>query len=144
MSRGWIAFVVVVSLVTLFGVIALGMAGCPRYTVWQKALAGEAKLREQEFEKQIIVEQARAKLEAAGLEAQAEEARAVGIAAAMDIISEKLKGNEEYLQYWAIQAQIQMATEGRNHSTVYIPCGPNGIPLVKTIGVPIAPGELPE
>ena len=62
--------------------------------------------------------------------AEAEVKRAEGIAASMEIVAEKLKGNQEYLQYWAIQAQMEMA-DSPNHTTVYIPSGDNGIPLVR-------------
>lgn len=128
---GLITVISVVCFIVIAGLIALGMAGCPRYRVWQKGLAGKAELQKQEYAKQVLVEQARAELEAAKLLAQAEVERARGIAESMEIISGQLAGNLEYLQYWAIQAQIKMATEGQNHSTVYIPSGPNGIPLVK-------------
>jgi hypothetical protein len=37
-----------------------------------------------------------------------------------------------YLQHEAIQAQLAMS-KSPNHTTVYIPSGTNGIPLVKTI-----------
>jgi len=55
---------------------------------------------------------------------------AEGIAAAQKIINETL--TPQYLQHEAIQAQIQMANSP-NHTTVYIPSGANGIPLVKTV-----------
>ena len=114
------------------GLIAIGMWGCPRYNVWQKKLAGEARLRQQEYEKQILVEQAKAEKESAKLLAEAEVERARGIAESMKIISDNLKGNPEYLQYWAIQAQIKMS-ESPNHTTVYIPVGDNGIPLIRML-----------
>lgn len=126
-----IALVAILCIVVLGGGIAGGMAGCPKYTVWQQGLAGKAELEKQEYAKQIMVEQAKAELESATLLAGAEVERAKGIAESMQVISGQLKDNPEYLQYWAIQAQIKMATDGKNHSTVYIPSGANGIPLVK-------------
>jgi len=104
----------------------------PQYNVWRKKLAGEADLRQQEYAKQIMVEQAKAELESAKLLSQAEVERSRGVAKSMEIISEKLEANDNYLQYLAIQAQIKMA-ESPNHTTVYIPVGSNGIPLIKNI-----------
>jgi len=139
MSKSSIALICVVIVVVLFGSIAAGMAGCPKYSVWQQGLSGKADLKRQEYAKQIMVEQAKAELESAKLLAAAEVERAKGIAESMEVISGQLKDNTEYLQYWAIQAQIKMATDGKNHSTVYIPSGANGIPLVKMVDTPATP-----
>jgi len=56
---------------------------------------------------------------------------AQGIADAQKIINATL--SELYLQHEAIQAQLSMA-KSPNHTTVYIPVGTNGIPLVYTMG----------
>ncbi len=55
---------------------------------------------------------------------------AKGIAEAQGIINKTL--TQAYLQHEAIQAQMKMAAS-ENHTTVYIPSGDNGIPLVRTI-----------
>lgn len=60
-------------------------------------------------------------------EIRIEEAK--GIAEAQGIINSTLTSN--YLQHEAIQAQLRMA-ESPNHTTVYIPVGHNGMPLVYT------------
>ena len=39
---------------------------------------------------------------------------------------------DKYLQHEAIQAQEKMA-DSPNHTTIYIPSGQNGIPLVRTV-----------
>ena len=57
-------------------------------------------------------------------------AEAHGIAESQRIISTSL--TENYLQYLAIGAQKEMA-HGANHTQIYIPSGPNGIPLVKNV-----------
>jgi regulator of protease activity HflC (stomatin/prohibitin superfamily) len=113
--------------------VVIAMIVFPQYNVWKRKLGGEAQLREQEYAKQIMVEQAKAELESAKLLREAEVERAKGVAESMSIISEKLEENDNYLQYLAIQAQMKMA-ESPNHTTVYIPVGPNGLPLIKTIG----------
>lgn len=55
---------------------------------------------------------------------------AQGIAQAMEIIQAKL--TNQYLQHEAIEAQKAMVGSP-NHSTIYIPVGNNGVPLVGTI-----------
>jgi len=104
----------------------------PQYNVWRRGMAGQAQLREQEYAKQILVEQAKAELESAELYAKAEVERAKGVAESMEIIKTGLEGNPNYLQYLAIQAQVKMAASP-NHTTVYIPVGSNGLPLIKEI-----------
>lgn len=61
-------------------------------------------------------------------EIRIEEAK--GIAEAQRIINATLSAN--YLQHEAIQAQLHMA-DAPNHTTVYIPVGTNGIPLVQSL-----------
>lgn len=70
------------------------------------------------------------KIEIAKREAQIRVEEANGIAKAQRIINETL--SDRYLQYIAIQAQERMAASP-NHTTVYVPSGTNGIPLIKTI-----------
>jgi hypothetical protein len=53
-----------------------------------------------------------------------------GIAEAQRIINATL--TDKYLQHEAIQAQEKMA-DSPNHTTIYIPSGQNGIPLVRTV-----------
>ncbi len=121
-------FISVIAFILILIIVA--MVVLPQYNVWKKKLGGEAQLREQEYAKQIMVEQAKAELESAKLLREAEVERARGVAESMEIISENLEQNDNYLQYLAIQAQIKMA-ESPNHTTVYIPVGPNGLPLIK-------------
>ena len=121
----------VIIIVLILIVIAAIMIIMPQYNVWKRKLGGEALLREQEYAKQIQVEQAKAELESAKLLREAEVERSRGVAESMEIISQELEKNPNYLQYLAIQAQTKMA-ESPNHTTVYIPVGPNGIPLIKT------------
>ena len=63
-------------------------------------------------------------------EAERKVIEAEGIAKAQEIINKTL--TSAYLQHEAIQAQLKMA-DSPNHTTVYIPVGSNGIPLVKTV-----------
>lgn len=85
----------------------------------EKKLAAQQLLSEKETQKEIARKDADIRIE---------EAR--GIAAAQKIINETLTSN--YLQHEAINAQLKMA-ESPNHTTVYIPVGTNGMPLIKPI-----------
>jgi hypothetical protein len=85
----------------------------------ENKLAAQQLLEEKETQKEIAIKDAEIKIE-----------EAKGIPEAQKIINSTLTVN--YLQHEAIQAQLKMASSP-NHTTVYIPSGPNGIPLVKTV-----------
>ena len=75
------------------------------------------------------------------IEAQTKAMRIVqaeGIARAMEIIQAKL--TSQYLQHEAIEAQKAMVGSP-NHTTVYIPVGPMGVPLVGTFQASPTPAE---
>ena len=86
----------------------------------ENKLAAQQLLAEKTIQKEIAVKDAEIRIE-----------EAKGIAAAQKIINTTLTAN--YLQHEAIQAQLKMA-ESPNHTTVYIPAGANGIPLISNIG----------
>ncbi len=85
----------------------------------EKKLAAQQLLDEKETQREIAKKDAEIRIE-----------EAKGIAEAQKIINTTLTQN--YLQHEAIQAQLEMASSP-NHTTVYIPAGANGIPLVGTI-----------
>ena len=95
------------------GVIALAMSVLPRYSVWQRGLKGEAELRQAEWNKQILVREAEAMLEAERLNAQAEVERARGMAMAMEIENGML--TETYIKYLWVRGMAN------NENIVYIP-----------------------
>ena len=97
----------------VIGVIALAMSVLPRYSVWQRGLKGEAELRQAEWNKQILVREAEAMLEAEKLNAQAEIERAKGMAAAMEIENGML--TETYIKYLWVRSMIG------NENVIYIP-----------------------
>jgi regulator of protease activity HflC (stomatin/prohibitin superfamily) len=82
----------------------------------EKKLAAQQLLEEKNVQKEIAKRDAEIRIE-----------EAKGIAEAQRIINTTLTPN--YLQHEAIQAQRMMAS-APNHTTVYIPVGANGIPLV--------------
>jgi regulator of protease activity HflC (stomatin/prohibitin superfamily) len=57
---------------------------------------------------------------------------AEGIARATEIISQRL--TSAYLQYEAMKAQ-QEVIQSNNHTTVYIPVGPMGVPIVGNLDI---------
>jgi hypothetical protein len=85
--------VIILSIVGIFW-------GYPLYNVYSKRLEGEASLQQAQYERQIAVAEAHAKMESAKLLAQAEVERAKGVAQANKIIGDSLKGNEVYLKYF--------------------------------------------
>lgn len=108
--------------------VALGLWGCPTYRVWQQTKEGEASLRRAEQDRQIAVEEAKAKVESAKLLASAEVERARGVAEANTIIGEGLKGNEEYLRYLWIHALETTAADG--DKVIYVPTEA-GLPILE-------------
>ncbi len=108
MTQRAITLSTIAVILVLVGLCVLGLWGCPLYNVYVKSKAGQGLLEEAEYTRQI-----------AKLDAEAEVARAKGIAAADSIISEGLEDSDNYLTYLWIQALqtgncevIYVATEG--------------------------------
>ena len=97
---GKIVFGIVTLVIVL---IAAMMFGLPRYNVWQQEMAGKAEMAKAEQNRRILVEEAKAKLEAEKLNAQAEIERARGMAEAMKVENGTL--SETYNQYLFIDYQ---------------------------------------
>ena len=77
-----------------------------------------------------VLEQTTIEIQTAKAKAQIREADAEGVAKAMDTINQKL--TPLYVQYEAIQAQQRMV-DSPNHTEIYIPVGPMGVPIVGTM-----------
>jgi len=112
-------------------IIALLMWGLPVYQRYQVRAnaANEIQVNElkiQQTAQLVQVEQQKAQIRVVDAE---------GIAKSQQIINATL--TDRYLQHEAIQAQMSMANSP-NHTTIYIPSGNNGIPLVKTVDEPAA------
>jgi hypothetical protein len=115
-------------------VLGLVLWGVPVYNRYQtraneanKILVNELQIRQ--TEQLVQVERQKAQIRIVDAE---------GIAKSQQIINATL--TDRYLQHEAIQAQQQMANSP-NHTTIYIPSGNNGIPLVKTVDDVAAPQE---
>jgi regulator of protease activity HflC (stomatin/prohibitin superfamily) len=77
-----------------------------------------------------VLERKQIEIDIAQAEARKRIVEAGGIAESMQIINERLTAN--YLQHEAIEAQKAMVGSP-NHTTIYLPVGPMGVPLVEAI-----------
>lgn len=110
--------VIAVLVVGIIGVAAL-MFGLPVYNVWQQEMAEKAEMAKAEQNRRILVEEAKAKLEAEKLNAQAEIERARGMAEAMRVENGTL--NETYNQYLFIRTLEKLADKGSLPQIIYLP-----------------------
>lgn len=114
------------TIVIIFGLLFIGFLlwAYPQYNVWAREMHGKAELKEATWNRQIEIEEAQAEKESASLRADAEVARARGVAEAQKIISTTL--NEQYLRYlW-----IQQMEKGENRQTIYVPTEA-GLPILE-------------
>ncbi len=124
MNDGLAIFLVIFAVVVL---ATFGMWGCPQYRVYDQRMDGQAALARAESERRVLVREAEARRDAASALAEAEIARARGVAEANEIIGESLKGNEGYLRYLWIQA----LNEGQQ--VIYVPTEA-GLPILEAGG----------
>lgn len=127
---------IVIAILLFIGVIiTLSMALMPKYRIYRQDLAGQANLRQQEWEKKILIEDANAKNESATLQAQAlikqetakaeaEVIRAKGVAESNKIIADSLRDNESYLRYLWIDKLSD------NQNVIYVPTEA-GLPILE-------------
>jgi len=132
LRKGRIVIMIIISCIVL---IIVGMAIMPAYRIYSQDKQGQANLRQQEWEKKILIEQAKAQNESATLQAEAlikqetakseaEVIRAKGVAQANAIIADSLKGNESYLRYLWIDKLAD------NTNTIYVPTEA-GLPILE-------------
>ena len=97
----------------------------PIYNVWRAGQSGLAELRKAEQNRQIAIEEAKAKMESAKMLSEAEIVRARGVAEANKIIGVSLKGNEAYLRYLWIDGLNR-----NNQNVIYVPTEA-GLPILE-------------
>ena len=102
------------------------MFGYPVYKVWSAEKEGQAEFARAEQNRQIAVQEAKAKMESAELLAQAEITRAKGLAEANRIVADSLNGKSEYIHYLWIEALKESKNE-----VIYIPTEA-GIPVTES------------
>jgi len=111
------------TLVIVFAAIAILvvvlMVGLPVYNVWQQEMAGKAEMAKAEQNRKILIEEAKARLEAEKLNAQAEVERARGMAEAMKLENGTL--NTTYNQYLFIRTLEKLADKGSLPQIIYMP-----------------------
>lgn len=95
------------------------MFGLPVYNVWQQEMAGKAEMAKAEQNRKILIEEAKARLEAEKLNAQAEVERARGMAEAMKLENGTL--NSTYNQYLFIRTLEKLADKGDLPQIIYMP-----------------------
>ena len=111
--------------ITIFIMLIIGVCMWifPQYGVWQQELNGKAQLKEAEYSKQVLTEEAKAKLEAEKLNAEAEIERAKGMSQAMEIENGKL--TDTYIKYLWVRSMT-----GNEANTIYIPTEA-GLPILE-------------
>lgn len=119
------------SLITVIGIlvaslIVLMMWGCPKYSVYSSRKQGEAALAHAQSSKEVAVAEAKAKMESAAYNTQADTIRAHGIARSNEIIGNSLKDNQAYLQWlWIDELRTTQ------NQIIYIPAGQMGMPILE-------------
>lgn len=111
---------IIIGVVALCIIITIAlMAGLPIYKVWQQGLAGEAKLKRAQQERQIRIAQAKAEEEAAEHTANA-----------IKIVGQAAKDYPEYRQQEFIMAFADAIKEESIHQIIYVPTEAN-IPIIE-------------
>lgn len=116
---------ILLAIIVCLTVIGGGCWIYPQYRVYEQQKEGEANLREAESSRQIKTLEAKAAFESATHLANAEVARAKGVAEANKIIGESLKGNEAYLRYLWITS-----LDDAKGGVIYIPTEA-GMPILE-------------
>ncbi len=127
---------IIIGAIMIIAFIAITMWVLPKYKIYRLDLSGQADLREAEWTKKILIEQAKAERDSATLQAErdlerakgfslSEVERAKGVAEANRIIGDSLKGNDVYLRYLWIQG-----LHDGNSEIIYIPTEAN-LPILE-------------
>lgn len=121
-QSGDFAILILIIVIIVAAVMALAWA-LPQYGVYARELNGQAELKEAEWNKQILVEEAQANLDAEKLNRLAEVERAKGVAEAQAIIDKTL--TPAYLQYLWINGLHDGSSE-----IIYVPTEVN-LPILE-------------
>lgn len=105
-----------------------GIVSYPYVNVWQRAMSGKAQMAEAEANRQIKVREAQAAKDSATLLAEAEVARAHGVAEANRIVADGLGGPEGYLRYLYIEGLKEAQRQGAQ--IIYVPTEA-GLPILE-------------
>lgn len=108
---------IVIALLIFIGLIILCMVGCPKYHVYHERMEGQAILAHAQSSREVAVAEARAKMEAATLLAEADTIRAHGIARSNQIIGQSL--TDAYLHWFWID------NIDKSNNVIYVPTESN-------------------
>jgi hypothetical protein len=135
-ERHFMRAIIVSGVAVFIMLVVIGMAGCPVYNVWVMELSGKAELKKAEWNKKVLIEEAKAKEESAKALSKAEVERARGVAEANRIIGASLKNNDAYLRYLWIQGLQDGSSE-----IIYVPTEAN-LPILEAnrFNKPVADG----
>lgn len=122
-QEGWIFIGLVVM---ILGIALFSMFINPLLKPWWASQSGKAELAQAEQNRQIAILEAQAKLDSASKLADAEVARAKGVAESNRIIADSL--TKEYLQYKFIEGLNDGNTE-----VIYVPTEAN-LPILEARG----------
>lgn len=125
MTPGQTFSTVVASILVFAGIVILCLWGCPKYNVYKQRKEGEAMLAHAQSSREVAVAEAKAKMEASSMLAQADTIRAHGVARSNEIIGESLKNNEAYL-HWLWIDNI----EKNPQAVIYVPTEAN-LPILE-------------
>jgi len=114
---GWFFGTLISSI--LLGLIIIMLLWTPIVGPWSESRRGLAELKRSEQNRQITIEEAKAKSEAAQYIAQAEITKAKGVAEANQIMAESLGGPQGYLRWKYIEMLEETSGDGK--TVVYIP-----------------------
>lgn len=103
----------------LLGLLAVGLWGCPKYSVYSQEMTGRAELARAEQNRQILVTQAQAEKEAAQLRAEA-----------IEIVGQMAKEYPEYRQQEFIGGFADALKDGKISQIIYVPTEAN-IPVME-------------
>lgn len=101
---------VVGCVILVIGAIFTFLFAGPYYSVWQQGMTGKARLQRAEQEKRILIETARAEVEAAALQKEA-----------IELVGQAARSFPEYRQQQFILAFAEALQEGNIHQIVYVP-----------------------
>ena len=116
---------IIVSVLVIGGLLGGLLFGVPAWNVWRAEMSGKAALARSQNERQVLVEEAKARSEAAKYLSEAEIERARGVAQANEIIADGLGGPEGYLRYLWINK-----LGANDQDVIYVPTEA-GIPLLE-------------
>lgn len=121
--------VAAIGLAVFFGVVGGLWYGWKNVSVWSASMSGEAILAEAKYSRQVRVQEAQAKQDAAELEGQAELTRAEYAARANKQLADGLGGSEAYLRYMYIR-MLEEQGSNSNKQIIYIPTEA-GMPILE-------------